>query len=174
MLDKHYKRWIYPIYCCTNQNFPWFWNVPITDKNAIEKYWRKHWMALIQNDTVCMDTLWAVWGEKLQIIRYSNLCHSICQSLNVMPPSLHHSSVPQGHRAITLDHMSQSAGDWYISPKYWERLSSHAIWQDFVLWLCKLKRVFRVSCFVRYDDRGKEKSKRETGSCTLQKTLECL
>lgn len=103
-----------------------------------------------------------VGGKKMQIIRYSNLCHSICQSLNVMPPSLHHSSVPQGHGAITLDHMSQSAGDWYISPKYWERLSSHAIWQDFVLWLCKLKRVFHVSCFVRYDDRGKrEKQKRD-------------
>lgn len=113
-------------------------------QNAIEKYWTK-WFKM----TVLYGHLWVVW-KKLQIIRCSNLCHSVCQSLNVMPPSLHHSSVPEGRRAITLDHMSQSAGDWYIPPKYWERLSSHAIWRDFVLWLCKLKRVFHVSCFVRY------------------------
>lgn len=113
--------------------------------------------------------------KKLQKIRYSNLCHSICQSLNVMPPSLHHSSVPQGRGAITLDHMSQSAGDWYIPPKYWERLSSHAIWRDFVLWLCKLKRVFHVSCFVRYDDREKrEKQKRDRVIHSLEYCWECL
>lgn len=115
------------------------------------------WHSLVWTPLSCVEKRRK--KKTLQIIRYSNLCHSICQSLNVMPPSLHHSSVPQGRRAITLDHMSQSAGDWYIPPKYWERLSSHAIWRDFVLWLCKLKRVFHVSCFVRYDEREKKKRK---------------
>lgn len=150
--------------CCITE-FSIILNVPIPDKNTIEKYWTK-WFRMTQ---CCMDT------SEL-IIRFSNLCHSVCQSLNVMHPSLRHSTVPQGRRAITLDYMSQSTGDWYIPPKYWERLSSHAIWRDFVLWLCKLKRVFHVSCFVRYCMmRGKKrKQERDTksGSCTLPNTIE--